>query len=70
MNFPTLKIMKCYFVLFYCMIFHTLISGFMPVLRQKIQVFDIWIYPYFGFRLRKRETGGDSFFILDRVPYK
>ena len=49
------------------MIFHTFLSLEMPFLSQKLPIFDIWIYQYYGFRLRKEETGGDSLFILDRV---
>ena len=33
----------------------------MSFLSQKVPIFDIWIYQYYGFRLRKEETGGDSF---------
>ena len=52
------------------MIFHTFLSHEMSFLSQKVPMFDIWIYLYNGFRLRKRETGGDSLFILDRVKMK
>ena len=51
------------------MIFHTFLSLEMSFLSQKVPIFDIWIYQYYGFRLRKEETGGDSLFILDRVIY-
>ena len=49
------------------MIFHTFLSLEMSFLSQKVSIFDIWMYQYYGFRLRKEETGGDSLFILDRV---
>ena len=51
------------------MIFHTFLSHEMSFLSQKVPILDIWIYLYNGCRLRKRETGGDSLFILDRVYY-
>ena len=49
------------------MIFHTFRSHEMSFLSQQVPIFDIWIYLNYGFRLRKKETGGDSLFILDRV---
>ena len=49
------------------MILHTFLSLKMSFLSQKVPIFDIWIYLYYGFSLRKKETGGDSLFILDRV---
>ena len=52
------------------MIFHMFPSLEMSSLLQKVPIFDIWIYLYYGFRLRKEETGGDSLFILDRVNIK
>ena len=41
--------------------------GEMSFLSQKVQIFDIWIYLYNGFRLPKRETGRNALFILDRL---
>ena len=52
------------------MIFHTFLSLEMSFLSRKVPIFDIWIYLYYGFRMRKKETGGDSLFILDRVDTK
>ena len=49
------------------MIFHTFLSHEVSFLSQKVPILDIWIYLYNGFRLRKKETGGESLFILDRV---
>ena len=46
------------------MIFHTFLSLDMSFLSQKVPIFDIWIYLYYGFMLRKKETGGDSFFLF------
>ena len=42
------------------MIFHMFLSHERSFLSQKVPIFDIWIYLYYGFRLRKKETGGDS----------